>query len=241
MKEAATILLEETRGLETEEFLKYIVDKFQNRVALASSFSIEDQVVTDILCKITDKPNIFTLDTGRLPQATYNAIDATRDKYSLKIKIRFPDTTQVEEMINAKGTNSFYENIENRKECCRIRKVLPLQKQLAALDAWITGLRREQAVIRETLERVEFDTDNNLVKINPLAEWSTQETWNYIKINNIPYNNLYDRRYPSIGCEPCTRAVAGDQDIRSGRWWWESPEQKECGLHMINNQLTRNK
>jgi len=234
-------LQDESRALDTQAFLAYIVAKFPGKIALASSLSVEDQVVTDMLSKISGAPNIFTLDTGRLPQATYDLIDLTREKYGFDIKITFPDTAQAQEMINTKGVNSFYKSVENRKECCRIRKVIPLQKELAKLDAWITGLRKEQSVTRDALERVDFDAGNGLFKVNPLADWSETEVWDYIKANKIPYNALHDKGYPSIGCEPCTRAIAEGEDVRAGRWWWETPEQKECGLHMVDGKLTKKK
>jgi phosphoadenosine phosphosulfate reductase len=232
-------LQEESKGLDTQAFLAYIVGKFPGKIALATSLSVEDQVVADMLSKISDNPNVFTLDTGRLPQATYDVIDQTREKYGFDIKITFPDTAEVEEMINNKGVNSFYKSVDNRKECCRIRKVTPLKKELAKLDAWITGLRKEQSVTRDILERVDIDAGNGLFKVNPLADWSETEVWDYIKENKIPYNTLHDKGYPSIGCEPCTRAIAEGEDVRAGRWWWETPEQKECGLHMVDGKLTK--
>jgi len=232
-------LQDESKGLDTQAFLAYIVGKFPGKIALATSLSVEDQVVADMLSKISDNPNVFTLDTGRLPQSTYDVIDQTREKYGFDIKITFPDTAEVEEMINNKGVNSFYKSVDNRKECCRIRKVTPLKKELAKLDAWITGLRKEQSVTRDILERVDIDAGNGLFKVNPLADWSETEVWDYIKENKIPYNTLHDKGYPSIGCEPCTRAIAEGEDVRAGRWWWETPEQKECGLHMVDGKLTK--
>jgi phosphoadenosine phosphosulfate reductase len=189
-------------------------------------------VLADMLCKADDKPNIFTLDTGRLPEETYKVIEATREKYAIDIKIMFPDREQVEQMVRQSGPNLFYKSIEDRKKCCSVRKVEPLKKELATLDAWICGLRQQQSTTRTGLNRVEWDEAFGLVKICPLADWSEDQVWQYIKKNDVPYNKLHDKGYPSIGCAPCTRAVSTGQDIRTGRWWWEEPEHKECGLHL---------
>jgi phosphoadenosine phosphosulfate reductase len=172
------------------------------------------------------------LDTGRLPQETYDVIEETREKYNIEIKVMFPDLKQVEQMVNENGPNLFYESIENRKLCCRIRKVEPLKRALSELDAWICGLRAEQSPTRQKLDKVEWDENFNLIKINPLADWTQNQVWQYIKENNVPYNELHDKGYPSIGCAPCTRPIEPGENIRAGRWWWENPEHKECGLHL---------
>lgn len=211
-----------------EEFNK----KYKGNIGLSTSLSIEDQVVTDLLIKINPKAKIFTLDTGRLPEETYKLIDRTNYKYDIKISPYFPNATEVEELIINHGANPFYESIELRKTCCSIRKIEPLKRALNGLDVWITGLRREQSVTRSGLSFVEYDENFNIIKINPLIEWTEDQVWKYINENNIPYSELYKKNYLSIGCAPCTRAVAPGGDVRSGRWWWENPETKECGLHL---------
>ncbi len=222
---------DQTAKLSAEGLLEHLAAKFNSKIALASSMSAEDQVVTDMIRKIEPRIEIFTLDTGRLPQETYDLIDATNERYDIKIKIMFPDSDQVEAMENEEGPNSFYKSIESRKRCCFARKVQPLRRALSGLDAWVTGLRMEQSVTRGTLARIEWDEGNALVKVNPLADWSSQQVWDYIRANDIPYSKLHDAGYPSIGCAPCTRAIKPGEDDRAGRWWWEQPEHKECGLH----------
>ena len=205
-------------GFVTAVDVSPLVEQLGDRVAFASSLGAEDQVVTDMLAKITGKPKIFTLDTGRLPEATYQLIDTTRRKYGIDIEILFPDRQKVEEMTNAYGPNLFRDSIENRKLCCRVRKIEPLKRKLATLDAWICGLRSEQSVTRKGLAAVEFDDAFGLIKINPLADWTDWQVWEYIKANNVPYSVLHDAGFPSIGCEPCTRAITQGEDIRAGRW-----------------------
>lgn len=224
-------LIEKTTGMETEKMLAVLLEEFGDRIALASSFGAEDQVLTDMLCKITGSSRIFTLDTGRLHQETYDVMDATREKYGVTITALFPDRGQVEAMTGEQGPNLFYKSIENRKRCCSVRKIEPLKRHLANLDAWIVGLRKEQSVTRGNLEQIVWDSANGLIKINPLLDWTTEQVWDYIKTNDVPYNKLHDTGFPSIGCAPCTRAVKPGEDIRAGRWWWELPEHKECGLH----------
>ena len=228
----ATRLNEQLQGASAFEALAVVLERFGDRIALASSLSAEDQVITDLLAKHTAALRIFTLDTGRLPSETYDVIQATNDKYGIAIKILFPERKDVESMVARHGPNLFYRSIELRKECCLVRKVLPLQRELATLDAWITGLRREQSVTRSDLRIVEWDEANGLIKINPVANWAKDEVWDYIRTHDVPYNVLHDQGYPSLGCAPCTRAVRHIEDIRSGRWWWEEPEHKECGLHL---------
>ena len=224
-------VLAETSELDPEQLLRYATDRFADKIALASSFGAEDQVLTDMLCKVCDSPRIFTLDTGRLPQETYDVMAATRQRYGIRIEVLFPDREQVEDMVNTHGPNLFYESIEARKRCCHVRKVEPLKRKLSTLRAWICGLRAEQALTRTGLQRIEWDETFGLLKISPLADWTTEQVWNYIRNNDVPYNKLHDQGYPSIGCAPCTRAIGPHDDIRSGRWWWEQPERKECGLH----------
>ncbi len=225
-------ILEETDKLKPPGFLEVCLNLFGEKIALASSFSAEDQVITDMLFRVTDNPRIFTLDTGRLPQETYDVMEETRQRYKANIQILFPDHEQVEEMVAEYGPNLFYESVENRKLCCRVRKIEPLKRALKELDAWICGLRSEQSPTRQKLEKIEWDESFGLIKVNPLVDWTTEQVWQYIEDNNVPYNKLHDKGYPSIGCAPCTRAIEQGQDIRAGRWWWEEPEHKECGLHL---------
>lgn len=215
-----------------EEILAWALGEFQPRIALAASFGAEDVVVLDMLTKLTPEARVFTLDTGRLPAETYALMDAIRERYGLSIEVYVPQAEAVEAMVRERGVNLFYRSIEDRKLCCGVRKVEPLDRALQGLDAWITGLRREQAVTRTQVRKVEVDSDRDgMVKVNPLADWTWDQVWAYIRTHNVPYNALHDRGYPSIGCAPCTRAVKPGEDERAGRWWWETPETKECGLH----------
>jgi phosphoadenosine phosphosulfate reductase len=218
--------------MSAQEALRLTLDTFGRKAALSSSFGAEDMVLIDMLMKIDQTARIFTLDTGRLPQETYNVIDATRQKYRAAIEIFFPQADAVQAMVDERGMNLFYHSVENRKLCCGIRKMEPLRRALSGLDAWITGLRREQSVTRTDVHKVEWDDVNKLVKVNPLVDWSREDVWNYIREHNVPYNALHDRGYPSIGCAPCTRAIQPGEHERAGRWWWEHPETKECGLHV---------
>ena len=219
------------KGKSPSEILRYFLDEYQGKIALSTSFGAEDQVLTDMVMKIDNNARIFTLDTGRLHPETYDVMDATNLKYNRKIEVYFPDTSSVQELYRTQGVNAHYESLEKRKKCCFIRKIEPLQRALKGLDVWITGLRAEQSVTRTEIPFVEYDNDFNVIKVNPLIDWTEDDVWNYIKENNVPYNKLHDQGFPSIGCAPCTRAVKDGEDIRSGRWWWENPEHKECGLH----------
>lgn len=232
MNSATQEFITRTQGLDAKEVLTIALNVFEGKIAQASSFGAEDQVITHMLREIAPKPEVFTLDTGRLPPETYEVIEATRKRYGIEIELLFPDRDELERLIGQHGPNLFYESVELRKMCCYVRKVEPLKRKLAGLAAWICGLRKEQSVTREELQRVEWDDANGLIKINPLADWTTEQVWAYIRENNVPYNKLHDKGYPSIGCQPCTRAVESGADIRSGRWWWEAPEHKECGLHL---------
>ena len=216
-----------------EEILRWALKEFHPQIALASSFGAEDVALIDLLVKINPKARVFTLDTGRLPQETYDVMDKIREKYKIQIETYFPDAAAVEKMVNQKGYNLFYHSIENRQKCCGVRKVEPLKRALKGLKAWITGLRREQSVTRTAVAKVEVDdTHGGIYKINPLADWTRQQVWDYVKKNGVPYNKLHDKGFLSIGCDPCTRAVKPGEDERAGRWWWERPDQKECGLHL---------
>jgi phosphoadenosine phosphosulfate reductase len=217
----------------TEEALQWVSDNLHPRVAKASSFGAEDAVIMDIMHKINPKFRFFTLDTGRLPQETYDIMDIVRKKYNISIEILFPDTKEVEDMVKEKGINLFYDSVENRKLCCEIRKVHPINKILSTLDGWITGLRRDQTEVRKDVDIFQIDHGHDeILKINPIIDWTWKQIQEYIKKNNLPYNKLLDKGYPSIGCEPCTRAIKPGEDLRAGRWWWEQGEHKECGLHI---------
>ena len=220
----------------TEQALQWVSENLHPRVAKASSFGAEDAVVMDIMLKINPNFRFFTLDTGRLPQETYDIMDIVRKKYSISIEVLFPDTREVEDMVKEKGLNLFYESVENRKLCCEIRKVHPMNKMLNTLDGWITGLRRDQTKIRENVKIFQIDQGHGgILKINPIIDWTWDQIQEYIKKNNLPYNSLLDKGYPSIGCEPCTRSIKPGEDLRAGRWWWEQGEHKECGLHIDHN------
>jgi phosphoadenosine phosphosulfate reductase len=214
-----------------EEAISFFLRMFPGKTAFATSLSLEDQVIMQML-SVTEQPVFcFTLDTGRLFQETYDLLDLTVNKYKIRIHAFFPDSAAVEKMVSEKGINLFYESVENRKLCCHIRKVAPMQRALKGMKVWISGLRKEQAVTRKDLELVEWDETNGKIKVNPLARWTDEEVWNRIHLMSIPYNPLHDIGYPSIGCLPCTRAIQPGEDFRSGRWWWELPENKECGIH----------
>ena len=214
-----------------EKVLHFFLNHFDGRIALSSSMGLEDQVLTEMAVSVHPKTEIFTLDTGRLFPETYDLIDRTSKKYNCSIKVYFPDAKEVEEMVASKGMNLFFDSIENRKLCCAIRKLKPLARAIEGLDAWITGLRKDQSVTRNHLQVVEWDEVNNLLKINPLINWSEQDVWDYINLKNIPISPLHKKGFASIGCQPCTRAIEKEEDVRAGRWWWENPETKECGLH----------
>lgn len=214
-----------------KELLAYFLERYGDKIALASSLGLEDQVLTDMILKIDRSARIFTIDTGRLFPETYSLIDRTNLKYGIKMELFFPEGSAVEEYVRTNGINAFYESVEKRRACCRVRKIEPLLRALSTVDVWICGLRAEQSVTRTEIQAVEWDETNSLIKINPLARWSEQEVWSYIKANHVPYNQLHEKAFPSIGCQPCTRAVAEGEDVRAGRWWWENPEHKECGLH----------
>lgn len=225
---------EEFEHLTAPEILDWGLKTFSPRIALACSFQAEESVLIDLMHSLRGSDfRIFTLDTGRLNQETYDCMDAIRDRYGVRVEVFFPDAARVENMVHEHGLNLFYKSVEFRKLCCGIRKVEPLNRALKNLDAWMTGLRREQAVTRADVKKVEIDKEHGgIFKINPLADWTHKQVWDYVRENNLPYNKLHDLGYPSIGCAPCTRAITPGEDIRAGRWWWENPETKECGLHV---------
>ena len=206
-------------------------------ITFANSFGAEDMVLTDII--LNHQANgrklgieIFSLDTGRLPAETYDLMATVEKHYNTKLKVFFPKAETVETYVNTHGINAFYESVELRKACCHMRKVEPLQRALKGKKAWVTGMRAEQSATRVNLPVREFDNGNQLEKFNPLSNWTEQEVWAYIRLHEVPYNKLHDQFYPSIGCAPCTRAIAIGEDVRAGRWWWEDPTNKECGLHV---------
>ncbi|RKS99822.1 phosphoadenylyl-sulfate reductase [Flavobacterium sp. 123] len=226
----ANTLLDKTKGFSIEETLSFLANEYKDKVVFSTSFGQEDQVVTALIAKNDLPITIFTLDTGRLFQETYDVFHKTLKKYKKEIKTYFPEASQVEELLNKKGPNSFYESVENRKECCFIRKVAPLTKALKGNTIWITGLRAEQSENRSDLDFFEYDAHFDIIKFNPLLKWTLEEVQKYIDENNVPQNTLHKQGFVSIGCAPCTRAIAPGEDIRAGRWSWES-SHKECGLH----------
>ncbi len=221
-----------TESWTPQQILRWALDRYHPRIAFASSFGVEDVAVIHMLSEIRKDARVFTLDTGRLPYESYEVMERIRERYGIPIEVHFPDRQAVERLERAKGFYSFRESVAARKECCGIRKVEPLGRALSSLDAWITGLRREQSVTRTALSPVEVDAGHGgIVKVNPLVSWSEADTWAYVRTHKIPYNRLHDQSYPSIGCAPCTRAIKPGEDVRAGRWWWENPDTKECGLH----------
>ncbi len=223
-------LLEKTKDFSIEETLSFLTNEYKDKVVFSTSFGQEDQVITAIIAKNNIPVSIFTLDTGRLFQETYDVFHRTVKKYKIDIKTYFPEASDVENLINKKGPNSFFESVENRKECCYIRKVVPLIKALKGNQVWITGLRAEQSDNRNNLAVFEYDANFDIIKFNPLLKWTLEEVQKYIDENNIPQNALHKKGFVSIGCAPCTRAIVPGEDIRAGRWSWES-SHKECGLH----------
>lgn len=226
----AQALIEKTKNFSIEETLAFLASEYQNRLVFSTSFGQEDQVITALIAKNDLPINIFTLDTGRLFQETYDVFHKTIKKYKKEIKTYFPEATAVEDLLNKKGPNSFYESVENRKECCFIRKVAPLTKALKGNEIWITGLRAEQSENRNDLDLFEYDAKFEIIKFNPLLKWTLKEVEEYLEKNNVPQNALHKKGFVSIGCAPCTRSIVEGEDIRAGRWWWES-SHKECGLH----------
>lgn len=223
-------LIKRTENLPIEETLAFLANEFPEKVVFSTSFGQEDQVITALIATNELPIKIFTLDTGRLFQETYDVFHKTLKKYKVNIQTLYPETSQVENLLNTKGPNSFYESVENRKECCFIRKVVPLKKGLAGNKVWITGLRAEQSENRNDLAIFEYDAHFDIIKFNPLLKWTLAEVQKYIDDNNVPQNSLHKKGFISIGCAPCTRAIVEGEDIRAGRWSWES-SHKECGLH----------
>lgn len=224
-------LLQEIKGFGLVESLRYIADKYPGKVVFSSSFGWEDQVITHIIFKNDLPIKVFTLETGRLFPETFYVWNRTLEMYGKQIHAYYPNTHAVENMISTKGPSSFYESVENRKECCGIRKVELLKRALAGNSVWITGIRADQSMNREHMDNVEWDEGNQILKFHPIFDWPLDQVKEFIRENNIPYNPLHDKGFPSIGCAPCTRAVREGEDFRAGRWWWEDQSKKECGLH----------
>lgn len=220
----------------TREAIRWALGRFGRRAALSSSLSLEDQTVAHLMVA-ADRENtrIFTLDTGRQFPQTYELIDRTQMAWGIRIEVFFPDFRRVQEMVREHGVNLFYDSIDLRHLCCNVRKIEPLKRALEGVDVWITGLRRSQSVTRADMRLVEYDEADDVLKLNPLLLWSEQDVRAYVQAHEIPYNPLHDQGFPSIGCQPCTRAIRPGEDVRAGRWWWEDPDKRECGLHARMN------
>jgi phosphoadenosine phosphosulfate reductase len=211
--------------------ISYFLQHFGEKILLLTSLGLEDQALTEMVLRTKQNTEVFTLDTGRLFPETYDLIARTNKHFGIRMKTYFAESEKVEKMVADKGINLFYDSVENRKMCCAIRKVAQLPRAFLGMDAWICGLRKDQSVSRFFNKMVEWDENNGLIKINPLINWTETEVWDYIREHNIPYNLLHDQGFPSVGCEPCTRAIEPGEDVRAGRWWWEAEVHKECGLH----------
>jgi len=220
--------------LNAQEILTWGIKNFAPRIALSCSFGApEGLVLLDMMHRIDPRSRVFVLDTGRLPQATYDLIDRVRERYDKPVEIVFPRAEDVEAMVRSKGVNLFYESIDNRQLCCRIRKVEPLRRMLSTLDAWVAGLRRDQNVTRVEAPKVELDAvHGGIVKLNPIADWTHDDVMEYVRAHELAINRLNGQGYPSVGCDPCSRAIAPGEDLRAGRWWWEDPQTRECGIHV---------
>jgi phosphoadenosine phosphosulfate reductase len=218
---------------EPQEVLEWAINRFRReRFAVCTSFQSDGMAILDMAWKIDPKVRVFTVDTGRMPAETYDLMEKVRDKYGIQIEVYYPDAEELQEYVRLYGINAFYKAVPLRLRCCEIRKVNPLKKVLNGLDAWVTGLRRDQWASRSNIRKVEIDHDHGgLLKVNPLADWMDEEVWDYIRANDVPYNALYDKGYTSIGCISCTRPTKPGEDPRAGRWWWEKNAPKECGIH----------
>lgn len=219
-------------GLNEAEALKWLAENFSGKVVFSSSFSYEDQAISHLILHGNLPIDIFTLDTGRIFPETYSVWRSTNERYNTHIKAYYPQAQAVETLLSEKGPQSFYESLENRKECCFIRKVEPLKRALKGQEIWITGLRAEHSPDRQDIPQVEYDASNNIIKYHPILHWSFDQVKAFIREHNIPYNPLHDKGFVSIGCQPCTRAIREGEDFRAGRWWWEDAAKKECGLHV---------
>jgi len=225
---------ETVEALSAQEILTWAIKNFGQSVALSCSFGApEGLVLLDMMHRIDPAARVFVLDTGRLPQATYDLIDRVRERYDKRVEVLLPRAEDVQAMVREKGVNLFYESVENRQLCCRVRKVEPLNRYLADLDAWVTGLRRDQNVTRSQTPKLEIDrVHGGMVKVNPIADWSTEQVLAYVRAHDVPLNRLHAEGYPSVGCAPCSRAIRKGEHPRAGRWWWENPDTRECGIHV---------
>ena len=230
-KNIITELLYQSGRLNIASFIALLVRQYPNQVTFSTSFSYEDQVITNEILDNQLPVKIFTLDTGRMFAETYSVWNSTNEKYNTKIKAYYPKADALQEFVEVKGPNSFYDSVENRKQCCFIRKVEPLKRALAGNAIWITGLRAEHSGDRKDLPILEWDESNQVIKYHPILHWTTEDVKAYISKNHVPYNPLHDKGFVSIGCAPCTRAIKPGEDFRAGRWWWEDASKKECGLH----------
>ncbi|HOK37991.1 MAG: phosphoadenylyl-sulfate reductase [Bacteroidales bacterium] len=219
------------QNFKSEEILKFLDENYSGEVVFTTSFGAEDQVITDMICRNNLNIRIVTLDTGRLFEETYKVFYSTLEKYRINIEVLYPQNKPLEKLLSEKGPYSFYESVENRKECCYIRKVEPLSRAIRGYKVWVTGIRAEQSTGRASNQFVEYDEKNKIIKTHPVFRWTLKEINEYIVKNNVPYNSLHDKGYVSIGCAPCTRAIRPGEDFRAGRWWWEQNSGKECGLH----------
>jgi phosphoadenosine phosphosulfate reductase len=235
-------LRDEVEQLDASQLVSWAAGQFGNRLVLASSFSAEDMALIDIVRRADVQLRVFTLDTGRLHQETYDMVEEVRKRYALEVDLLVPEQADLESLLRADGPNGFYRSVAQRRRCCEVRKVQTLQRYLKSASAWITGTRRSQSVTRSDLERVQIDwAHGGLLKISPLAHWSSEEVWAYVRKHRLPIHALHEKGYPSIGCAPCTRAVAPGEPHRSGRWWWEDESTKECGLHRSAEEPMREK
>lgn len=234
--DTARVLANQLDTLGPVELLTAAAEQFPGRIGFASSLGLEDQVITHMIATHRLPIPVFTLDTGRLHAETHDLIARTESKYGIRIRVYAPDAADLERMVELHGINLFRDSIAARKRCCEVRKLAPLRRALSELDGWVCGLRREQSVTREGVSAVEWDEGNGLVKFNPLHDWTEEQVREFIAANDIPYNPLHDAGMPSIGCAPCTRAIEPGEDVRAGRWWWEDPEHRECGLHRAGSQ-----
>lgn len=228
----------EAEDLGPQEILTWAIKNFHPGIALSCSFGApEGMALIDMMHRIDPRSRVFVLDTGRLPQATYDLIDRVRDRYDKEVEVLMPDGAAIQAMVREKGVNLFYESIENRQLCCRLRKVEPLKAYLAGLDAWVSGLRRDQSITRADTAKIEIDyIHGGIVKVNPLADWTRDQVLGYVQAQGVPINRLHAEGYPSVGCEPCSRAIRPGEDSRAGRWWWEQPETRECGIHVAEEE-----
>lgn len=231
-------LAEDFEQRSANEIIKWTFNRFKNRAAICTSFQVDGVLIIDIAFRLGLDFRVFTIDSGRLPQKTFEIIDEVRNRYEIDVEVYGPDSKEVTQMVAQKGVNLFYKNVVSRMLCCETRKARPLNKVLFGLDAWITGLRRSHGSGRSTTPKIQIDSAHpGLIKVNPLADWTEEQIWEYTKQNNLPYNKMYDMGYTSIGCDPCTRPTSAGEDSRAGRWWWEGDSLKECGIHLTQEQI----